>query len=60
LTTVPCPNRGQEVFDYAEQCPACGHWIVHDGGAMSGRPPWFVAIGFAGALLAILVWLIWR
>jgi hypothetical protein len=56
---VPCPNCGEEVFDDAEQCPACGHWMVPDRSPMSGRPSWLLILGFGGAILAILLWLFW-
>jgi DNA-directed RNA polymerase subunit RPC12/RpoP len=57
---IPCPNCGEEVFDDAEQCPSCGHWLVPDRSPMKGRPSWFLILGFGGAILAILLWLVWR
>ncbi len=57
---IPCPNCGEEVFDDAEQCPSCGHWLVPDRNPMRGRPSWFLILGFGGAILAILLWLFWR
>jgi uncharacterized membrane protein YvbJ len=26
--TVPCPACGADLFDDADQCPHCGHWIT--------------------------------
>jgi len=57
---IPCPNCGKEVFDDAEQCPSCGHWLAPDRSPMRGRPSWFLILGFGGAILAILLWLFWR
>jgi hypothetical protein len=56
---IRCPNCGKEVFDDAEQCPACGHWMVADRSPMSGGPSWLLILGFGGAILAALAWLLW-
>jgi uncharacterized protein (DUF983 family) len=58
-TTIPCPHCGGDVFDGAEQCPACGSWITGDQRAVTGRPSWFVVLGVIVALLAILTWIVW-
>jgi predicted RNA-binding Zn-ribbon protein involved in translation (DUF1610 family) len=58
-TVIPCPHCGEEVFDDAEQCPACGTWLVRDRRALTGKPSWFVVLGVVGALLAIVVWIVW-
>jgi hypothetical protein len=60
-TVIPCPHCGEDVFDDAEQCPACGSWLVRDRRPLTGRPSWFVLLGFVGVLLAILTWIVcWR
>lgn len=55
---VECPHCGEDVFEDAEQCPACGQWLVRDRRALTGRANWFVVLGFVGALLAIVSWIV--
>jgi hypothetical protein len=60
-TVIACPHCGADVFDDAEQCPACGSWITGDRRALAGKPSWFVVLGLVGVLLAILTWIVcWR
>ena len=61
-TVITCLHCGEDVFDDAEQCPACGSWIVRDRRAsLAGKPSWFVVLGLVGVLLAILTWIVcWR
>lgn len=58
---VTCPNCHAEVYEDAEQCPACGEWITGSTHPFSGRPLWFIAIGVAGlaATIAALAFLSW-
>jgi hypothetical protein len=58
-TTIPCPHCGEDVFDNAEQCPACGMWLIADRRPLTGRPRWFVVLGVVVALLAIATWIVW-
>ena len=58
-TTIPCPHCGEDVFDNAEQCPACGMWLVADRRPLTGRPRWFVVLGVVVALLTIATWIVW-
>lgn len=57
--TVLCPNCGLEVYDDADQCAHCGHWVVKriawTGG---GRKPlwWILATG--AVLAGLLLWLL--
>ena len=52
--TIPCPECGAEVYEDADQCPACGHYIVHDTRAWSGRSLWWVALAVLGIGAVIL------
>jgi ribosomal protein L37E len=58
-TTIPCPHCGEDVFDNAEQCPACGMWFTADRRPLTGRSSWFVVLGVVVALLAIATWIVW-
>jgi len=48
--TVPCPHCGESVYDDAEQCPSCGHYLSREDAPRS-RPTWF----FLGLLLCLAV-----
>lgn len=50
---VTCPNCGADVYEDAEQCPACGEWITSSTHPLSGRPWWFTALGVVGILATI-------
>ena len=52
---VPCPNCGAEIYEDAEQCPACGEYVVHGTSVWSGKPVWWVVLGLVGILALILV-----
>jgi hypothetical protein len=52
--TIPCPKCGAEVFDDAEQCPACGSYLIHDTRVWSGKSIWWIALGLLGIIAVIL------
>ncbi len=47
---VDCPVCGADVYELAEQCPACGSYITHSTSAFSGKPWWWVTLGLIGIL----------
>jgi hypothetical protein len=51
-----CPECGQDVYEDAEQCPHCGHYILHEDVAtpFSNWPKSLVLLGFIGVILTIL------
>lgn len=53
--TISCPACGGEVYEDAPQCPACGEFIVHDTGALSGKPGWYVLLAVLGVLAVVAV-----
>jgi hypothetical protein len=52
---VSCPECGADVYEDAEQCPACGQYIVHGTSPWRGRPRWWILLGLAG--IAAVLWL---
>lgn len=52
--TVPCPRCGAAVYEDAERCPHCEAYIIHEHRGWSGRPAWWVILGLAGVVAAIL------
>jgi len=56
--TIPCPDCGAEVYEDAEQCPACGQYIVPANNALAGRPVWWIVLGLLGAAAVIWVFVL--
>jgi len=52
--TAPCPLCGAEIYDDAVQCPACGQYVPADTSVWSGRPLWWILLGFLGIVLLIV------
>jgi hypothetical protein len=52
---VACPSCGAEVYEEAEQCPACGEWITPSSHPFPGRSWWFIGLGLAGMAATIIV-----
>ena len=52
---VACPSCGADVYEDAEQCPACDEYIVHDTRVWGGMPIWWIAPGVVGVAAAIAV-----
>ncbi len=56
--TVECPACGAEVYEEAEQCPACGNYTLHaDDYLWKDRPIWWIVLGAMGiaAVISMLV-----
>jgi len=52
--TIPCPECRAEVYEDAEQCPHCGHYITSETNVWSGRPAWWIVLGILGVAALIL------
>ncbi len=52
--TVACPQCGEEVYEDAVRCPACGNYIIDSGSPLAGWPTWWLVLGFAGVIAAVL------
>jgi len=52
--TLPCPSCGVDIYEDAEQCPACGEYVAFASSALSGWPWWFTGLGLIGILALIL------
>jgi len=54
--TVPCPECGTDVYEDAEQCPVCGHYLTRSSvHPFAGRSSVFVVLGVIGIIAVILV-----
>jgi hypothetical protein len=61
--TIVCPRCGTDVFDDAEQCPVCRHYILdaelRKPLSVAGRWGWW-GIVIVILLLTIFLWGAWR
>ena len=56
--TVPCPDCGEDVYEDAERCPACGNYIVHTRPHIwANRPLWWIVLGACGIAAVIVMFL---
>lgn len=51
--TVTCPQCGADVYEEADQCPACGTFLIPDTRVWSGRSFWWIALGLLGILAVV-------
>lgn len=56
-TTIPCPHCGADIYDDAEQCPACGHYLT-DEDAPAKPQPWWILIGVSICILIVIAWML--
>ena len=48
--TLPCPQCGAEVYEDAEQCPACGTYVTFSSHPLKGRSlAWIVLESWASS-----------
>jgi predicted nucleic acid-binding Zn ribbon protein len=56
--TIPCPYCLRPVYEDAERCPACGHYLSREDRERPSRHPWWLVIGVLVCLLVTLRWVI--
>ena len=56
-TTLPCPYCGEAVYDDAEQCPACGHYLSEEDAPRKSKP-WWILIGVAISIAIVIGWVL--
>jgi len=54
--TVPCPHCLRPVFEDAERCPGCGHYLSREDAP--GRHPALLVIGVLVCLVVVLGWVV--
>ncbi|MCU0959191.1 MAG: zinc-ribbon domain-containing protein [Pirellulaceae bacterium] len=52
--TIACPHCGAEIYEAADQCPACGMFVMPDTRVWSGKSVWWIALGVLGVVAALL------
>jgi hypothetical protein len=53
--TIACPYCGEEIYEDAPRCPACGQYVSAED-APGARRPWWIVIGAAVCLLLVYLW----
>jgi RNA polymerase subunit RPABC4/transcription elongation factor Spt4 len=53
-TTVPCRHCGRPVFEDAEQCPACGHYLTDE--ELDGNRSWWFNFLAVVCLIVAVGW----
>jgi len=53
VDTIRCPECRRDVYEDAEACPYCGHFLVADTSAWAGRPMWWIVLGFVGIVALV-------
>ena len=54
VETVLCPYCRRPVYEEAEQCPYCEHYLSRED--MPARHPWWLIIGVLACLGVVLGW----
>lgn len=53
--TVECPHCQREVYEDAERCPHCEHYLSAEDRPPRAKP-WWILLGFAACAWAIYSW----
>lgn len=57
---IECPHCGEEVYEYAQQCPKCGKYFSEERRRARTNQPIWVVLTAAALLMAILWgWMRW-
>jgi len=54
IELLPCPECGEMIYEEAEQCPACGRYVLRHSHQWLGRPWWWLVLGILGIGATIL------
>ena len=52
--TVVCPHCGADVYEEADQCPACRSFLIPDTRVWSDKSLWWIALGLLGIIAVVL------
>lgn len=53
--TAPCPFCGEEIYDDAERCPACGKYLSREDAPNDKKPHWIIV----GAMVCLAIAILW-
>lgn len=54
--TVECPHCHRDVYEDAEQCPGCGHYLSREDRPRALKPLWIV-VGVGICLAVVYRWI---
>jgi hypothetical protein len=54
--TLPCPHCGRLIFEQAEMCPYCGHFV--SGHHAAARKPLWIVLGVIAAVVGLLAYVL--
>jgi hypothetical protein len=54
--TVGCPHCLRPVYEDAERCPSCGHYLSHEDAPR--RHPWWLVLGVLICLVVVIGWVV--
>lgn len=55
--TVPCPYCNRPIYEGAERCPFCEHYISEEDSPAQAKP-WWIGIGLLACFLIVLMWIL--
>jgi len=55
VAQTPCPHCGKSVYEEAQRCDHCGHYITQE--FTPSRRPWWLVVGVVACLVAVYLWL---
>lgn len=58
--TIRCNNCGTSIYEDSVRCPHCGWYVTADTSIWSGRPGWWILLGLAGIVAAIVAFALFR
>jgi len=52
--TIRCPNCAAEIYEDADRCNVCGHWLTRRSETSAGLSWWLVLV-LAGMILVLIL-----
>jgi len=56
--TISCPYCLRPVYEDAERCPECGHYLSIEDAERPARRPWWMVAGVLLCLAVLLGWVV--
>lgn len=58
FVVAKCPKCGGPLFEDADRCNHCGHWIIHHSSIWEGRGLWYLTLALLGVAAVIYFWVL--
>ena len=57
IELIRCPNCGEMISEFAQQCPHCKYWITEKPtGMFNGKHLWWILLAGLGILMFVLIY----